>query len=549
MILHSANRLSYNFRHLTANQRISFVSVRSSAVNPSVEAHTAGAVNVTGEHPSATTRTYFIMERGRPCSDAVLRERNSSPLTSRPKPQKRPPQDGYTDRHKRRVKRKLMDTAAEYGINLGHPESSQNSPSPGEVSQMLDDSNISLLKYQKLTGIAPNLPKAYSVKAERRRLNSNISIENIENQGVRRRLHDVLSSMGPSVRSGPSNTVRVKLSGDGAPVGKFKNFVNLSVSLPDETTVAKRQPRLIGVSTAKETYENLCIILKEMSSEIEELQENGMLVNGEQIRFTFYLGADYKLLLCVCGMKCANSGNACIYCDVPKAGYGKGVGNARSGYAPKQPGVARKWLLPMIPVERTVIDALHMYLRTTDRLLLLIRREIPESKAQQFVDMLCGKITCRGRIIASDGKVEFSNLVKSDRKKIIAYLTESDCLTRFLSSRGESIRTLLREFQSVMETVTYSSNPDIIRCETASFRIHFLRIFQSQSVTPYLHILFFHCHEIVTRIGCSLNTFTQQQVEKLNHVVTSSYFSTTNFRDGERQVLLQHGRRLLNFQP
>lgn len=442
-----------------------------------------------------------------------------------------------------------MNTAAEYGISLESPKSSEPSPSPRKVSQLLDDNNISLLKYQKLTSITPNLPKASSVKAERRRLNSNISIEDIENQGVRRRLGDVLSSMSPSVRSGPDGTVRVKLSGDGAPVGKFKNFVNLSVSLPDETTVAKRQPRLIGVSTAKETYENLAIILKEISQEIEALQTSGMTINGEQVRFAFYLGADYKLLLCVCGMKCANSGNACIYCDVPKASYGRGVGKARSGYGPKQPGVARKWLLPMIPVSRTVVDALHMYLRTTDRLLLLIRREIPESQAERFVNMLCEKITCRGRIIASDGKVEFSNLVKSDRKKIISYLAESECLTKFLSNRGERIRTLLREFESVMETVTYSSDPDIIRSQTATFRDNFLRIFQSQCVTPYLHILFFHCHEIVARIGCCLNTFTQQQVEKLNHMVTSSYFSSTNFKNGERQILLQHGRRLLNFQP
>ena len=335
--------------------------------------------------------------------------------------------------------------------------------------------------------------------------------------------------------------------GDGAPVGKFKTVVNISISLIDEDSSARRQPRLLGISTAKETYDNLKIILREVRNEISDLQENGLLIQGNLVRFTFYLAADYKLLLSVCGMKGANGNFACIYCDKKKSDYCNGGGKARLGFEPNQPGVNREWLLPMIPVDRIVVDVLHMYLRISDRLLLLIRREISDSKAQQFVDILCSKITCRGRITVSDGKVEFSNLDKSDRKKIVSFLAGSDCLVKFLGDRGAKLRDLLGHFERLMSTVTNSEDENVLRAETGAFRVHFLSLVQSQWVTPYLHILFHHCHEIVGRIGCCLNVFTQQQVEKLNHSVTSSFYNTTNFRNGEKQVLLQHGRRLLVF--
>ena len=45
------------------------------------------------------------------------------------------------------------------------------------------------------------------------RQNCELRIENIGNDGVRRRLSDMLTSMVPSKKSGPRGTVRVKLSG------------------------------------------------------------------------------------------------------------------------------------------------------------------------------------------------------------------------------------------------------------------------------------------------------------------------------------------------
>ena len=71
----------------------------------------------------------------------------------------------------------------------------------------------------------------------------------------------------------------------------------------------------------------------------------------------------------------------------------------------------------------------------------------------------------------------------------------------------------------------------------------FLSAFQSQMVTPYLHILVRHCTDIVQHVG-TLGIFDQQAEEKLNHAVTSTYFSVTNYHDSESQIVLRRSRVL-----
>ena len=167
-------------------------------------------------------------------------------------------------------------------------------------------------------------------------------------------------------------------------------------------------------------------------------------------------------------------------------------GKARPGLSPDQPGVSRENLLPAIPLHRIVIDELHMYLRTSDKLLLSIRREIPEQRVHEFVDVIQSKITCRGKITARDGKVEFSNLDKADRHQIISFLCSSSCLLDFLGrQRGVQLRLLLLKYVKVMDLALSSVDINDLRCEIATFLKMFMSVFQSSMITPYFHILFF----------------------------------------------------------
>ena len=136
--------------------------------------------------------------------------------------------------------------------------------------------------------------------------------------------------MGPArVKSSSSQLSFVLFAGDGAPVGKFKTFTNLSISLLDEDEPARRQPQLIAILPGKEEYACLADIMAHVNSEIEQLQNDGIYVAGVKTTVKFFLCADYKFLLTTCGLKSANSNNACLFCECHKDSYGIGGAPAR----------------------------------------------------------------------------------------------------------------------------------------------------------------------------------------------------------------------------
>lgn len=328
-------------------------------------------------------------------------------------------------------------------------------------------------------------------------------------------------------------------------MGKYKGFVNLSVSAIDEPSPSSRTPQLIGISDQKENYANLKETLHGVNSEMDRIQREGIEINGELVGFSFYLCADYKFLLLVCGFKEANSRYACIFCEAANCFYHKKGHKRRAKIAKGDIGVVRDYLFPAIPVDRIVIDILHLFLRTSDKLLLLICREVADESLLDFVEIVRGNIVCRGKIVLADGKVDFRNLDSNDRRKILNFFASSTCLVDFLgSSRGPRIRLLIVKFLKVIETLASCDDPDVVKLETSTFSEMFLANYQTSMVTPYLHMVLEHCHELVAKIGC-LNTFTQQHVEKLNHSATSAFFSVTNFKDGKKQIMQQHGRRLI----
>ncbi|KAJ8017417.1 hypothetical protein HOLleu_45198 [Holothuria leucospilota] len=64
-----------------------------------------------------------------------------------------------------------------------------------------------------------------------------------------------------------------------------------------------------------------------------------------------------------------------------------------------------------------------------------------------------------------------------------------------------------------------------------------------------MHLFVAHSHEIVKRHG-SLNAFSCQGLEKLNHVMTVDYFRSTNHHLGVKSLvqLMRRYNRILWFQ-
>ena len=90
-----------------------------------------------------------------------------------------------------------------------------------------------------------------------------------------------------------------------------------------------------------------------------------------------------------------------------------------------------------------------------------------------------------------------------------------------------------------------SDDADEVRESCKAFMDMFCALYQRTLVTPYMHLMAHHCHELVSVHGCALGVFNQQSVEKANDLVKSVYFRCTNFTDGPLQVM-QRANRILH---
>jgi len=65
----------------------------------------------------------------------------------------------------------------------------------------------------------------------------------------------------------------------------------------------------------------------------------------------------------------------------------------------------------------------------------------------------------------------------------------------------------------------------------------FLSIYQTKNVTPYIHLLACHIPEFLKRYG-TIAPFSQQDVEKLNDLITKDNFRSTNHKDNNVEIKL-----------
>ena len=451
----------------------------------------------------------------------------------------------------RRVKQRLRAEGKRYGLDVSFgPEGETSSTSPEVISSALDDSNVSLRKYNKLRKCLKNTPSLYSVQKERRRQNIEVDrdIQTLEN-GSYRTIESIIQQVRPeTLRDG---VIRVKFSADGANVGKFKTFTNFTITFVDEVDSRIRGPHLIAIVEMCEKYDNVSDVLRKFDEEIGCLNQEAIVVGDVSRNVRVLFCADYKFLLIALGMKAATSSNACIYCKCKSGKYFHGPAEPRESIRRGDPGTKLDNMLPNINPEDIVIDVLHMYFRVSDRLFhRLVEQEAADDAASRAaLHAALDALGLKGHLVCNDsGALEFSSLQSRDRDKLINAVVRGDFLQKVMlrasAARVNMVRALFAKFEKVMNILKTCADGELVRVECITFLKMFLAIYQKNMVTPYIHILAYHVPDIVGRHG-ALGAFNQQVVEKENHLVTSTFFSCTNYRSGSKHILRKTGRRLL----
>lgn len=136
---------------------------------------------------------------------------------------------------------------------------------------------------------------------------------------LRNRIKEYLITHPNAVKN--NETIKVKISGDGAQMNRTSNFILMSFALLESTDdiLAAKGNHTIAVVKGKEDYAVLKNCFKDVLSDINDLIRVKKIDLGEDIvNLEFCLGGDYKFILLMMGLSGATSNHACAWCKIHK---------------------------------------------------------------------------------------------------------------------------------------------------------------------------------------------------------------------------------------
>ena len=484
-------------------------------------------------------------------------------------------------------------TGTTMNLDSGHPCNTEYSSADANLLNLLlyakERFGILNAAYHELSMLFPTLSRSNHLNQRVKDLNKHwtvfptpegtIGVQQSLKRLLTDRIEYFLTTSSQTTTFDSSRKIRVKLTGDGTNIGNL-HIVVFGFTIPEEgmgtKSAAGNHPLCILRDT--EDYEQLRLGLHDI---LNEIQKNGLVVNGTKYEIDFLLGGDWKFLACVCGIDSATATHSCIWCICSKnerhldkqwsivdeecgARTVKGMNAAAA--LPK--GSKKKFncsnppLFSMIPMHKVIIDNLHLFLRISDLLINLlildIRRLDGIEKAcsselgkyqnlSKYIELLkeC-KIPFHFYMCKDSKKLKWHDLTGPEKHRLFARIDLPNAFPTI--PHVQKIQCIWEEFRRLNSLL---SSESFTESEIASFtvsakswRSNFLEVYQSKNVTPYMHAFVCHVPEFL-RIHGAIVPFTQQGLEKLNDSLTQFFYRGSNHRDQEALTqMLQKANRI-----
>ena len=440
-----------------------------------------------------------------------------------------------------------------------------------------DENNMSDRAYAAIASIT-DLPTLYSLKAEMDKANKSVVFHKTlgTEPGVERDLEamlkekiEVLAEEGVVGRE--KNKIYVKLSGDGTQVGKKNHFVNIACTVlnDEQTATSERGHDPVAIINSSEKYEVLKPHLVNIVKTVESFTTYTH--DGIEYEIVYYLAGDYKFLLEILGLCAANSNYSCIYCTKHKSKYYdhsiKGqlrtiqeiIDNSKKADSSKSKfGCKREPIFKTIPLDRVLIDTLHMFLRITDRLIEKLVRDCETADKRQrgnkgtpHMDALakmfeeCGLHGVSFFASGSSDVKKPRDLTGPEMLKLYANLDKIESVLLLCGQRSEGqnakVISIWREFFAIYNLIrsfgTLATSADVSQLQqlTRQWLGLYTSVFTIENIKPYMHLFMDHIPSLISAHG-SLHIFNTQGLEKKNHVITVDYFRSTNHRRGPQGI-------------
>ena len=437
-----------------------------------------------------------------------------------------------------------------------------------------DKFSISHKGYHQLSMIS-DLPNSNQIKECTTYLNGQFDIHDAPEgvigvqQKIKPRLHLFLTNMAKKAIESDKplpNTIRIKLTGDGTQIGRGLNIVNFAFTILDEeeTAMSARGSHCIAILKVSESYDNLCSGLKNIIDEARDL--DCISVGDRVFQLKYYLGGDMKFLAMVCGIEGATCEHACIWCKCPKSLRYKmdmqwsitdsniGARTVKEITAKSKLGKTSKQrfncikppLFDFIPMDRVVIDSLHLFLRISDVLTNLLIRDIRildgieassntsmahNIKAYElFLNEKC-KIRFKFYVDKNSKKLGWRDLTGPEKTRLFQNIDIPNLLP--MHEKKTQVQKLWNDLFSIVNSLSQKNCNSVEFDQRAKAWINlFTSVYQSKDVTPYMHCLGMHVSQFLDLHG-NIMQFTQQGLEKLNDLLTIHFHHSSNHREQE----------------
>lgn len=446
-----------------------------------------------------------------------------------------------------------------------------------------------------------NLPRSYLIKQRRDDLNKMCSISSTPGSadGAQISFNSLLEERVKSfIDSNPTfdtnETIKIKVSGDGAKMTNSSNFVIFSLSLLQKTddVMSGRGNHTIAIVKGAEKYEALKESFKDVFDDINALNRSKKLtVDGKDYNVELFLGGDYKFILIMLGLKSATSNHSCAWCTVHAhcrhdmnftlEHYNspplkrtlddmiKLVGKRKDNFC-----CANEPLL-MIGLDHVILDELHLLLRITDVLINNLVEDVLEwdktvdvnkkksdatrgAHLQNLIQTVrsCGvsfniweKNNADGK---GSGSYEFTSLLGNDRKKLLKELPGKLTPEVIHANTSERVANLWTNFRELYKTITCLNPTD----ESISGFFESAKAWVNQftslrdvrkgyarkNVTLYMHAMVYHAPYFLKKYR-SLKVFTGQGVERNNDFARTTVLHKSNNWDAPADVLRMEARQ------
>lgn len=452
--------------------------------------------------------------------------------------------------------------------------------------------------YHELSMVVDSLPKSYLIKQRRDQLNKLCVISQTpgKTDGCQLNFEDSLKEhLECFISENPkfdleNNSVRIKLSGDGAQMTRNTNFIIMSFAFLDGNgnAMSAKGNHTIAVIKESECYQVMKESLRDVFSGINSLNSTKKIeVGNKNINLEFFLGGDYKFLLMVLGLQSATSNHSCLWCKVHKnqrwdmshnlSYYNSPplnrtieeikqmAGKKKDNYGCVNPPLIE------IDLDHVILDELHLMLRVVDVLIDNILEDVLEwdkiddlSKRRceekgkhldNFVNAVrsCGVSFNVWQKAGTTGPSKFETTsLRGDDKKILLTLLPNKLELVIQEDTCEIVTEVWKDFNELYKIIT-KLNPtadDISGYfeKAKNWVLLFLSLggrrkgYNRARVTPYMHAMVYHIPIFFNKFK-SLKIYTGQGVECNNDVARSTVQRKSNNWDSTSDVLKLESRQ------